>query len=93
MPLSRQAASAHKPCEQTPHMGDEKSRHSKLRRQIKCEGLNGVARSLARCLAVCFTGNSNWGRACSLAGAYNWPWMCIYKKKLVISTLHFLRRI
>ena len=25
MPLSWQAASAHKPCEQTPHMGDEKS--------------------------------------------------------------------
>ena len=45
MALSWQAASAHKPCEQTPHMGDEKSRHSKLRRQIKCEGLNGVARS------------------------------------------------
>ena len=37
-------------------------------------------RSLARCLAACFTCNSNWGRACSRAGAYNWPWMCIYKE-------------
>ena len=86
MPLSWQAASAHKPCEQTPHMGDEKSQGTQNwdgRSSVK-GWMGSLARSLARCLAACFTCNSNWGRACSRAGAFNWPWMCIHKKNWLL---------
>ena len=79
MPLSWQAASAHKPCEQTPHIGDEKSQGTQNwdgRSSVK-----GWMGSLARALSCGLLHlQLELGRACSRAGAYNWPWMCIYKK-------------
>ena len=65
MPLLWQAPSAHKPCEQAPHMGDEKSQGT---RKEDGRERSGAARSSV-VLAACFTWKSK-RRACSRASAY-----------------------
>ena len=45
MALSWQAASAHKPCEQTPDMGDEKSQGT--RKETAEKGVGRLARALS----------------------------------------------
>ena len=47
MPLSWQAASAHKPCEQTPHMGDEKSQGTRKDPQQSKKRVRSLAHALS----------------------------------------------